>query len=162
MPIKPLPIAINATLLKDNMTPISRRNFLKIAATSLLTASGAVGLGGLLRFIAYQSEQAPAIEFDLGPAANYPIGSRTIHPNIPAVLIHTESGFSAISLVCTHLGCTVETKDSGFSCPCHGSTYSKEGRLLSGPAVEDLDVWPVELKDNGRLLVRKTIVQPRG
>jgi len=135
------------------MSKINRRDFLKITATSLLTTSGLLGLGGLLRFMAYPTQPAAVTEFDLGPASNYPLGSRTLLPQIPALLIHNESGFSALSLVCTHLGCTVETKDDGFACPCHGSMYAQDGRLLSGPAVKGLPKLRIEKTTGEKLVV---------
>lgn len=126
------------------MPKIYRRDFLKLSTTGLLTASGLLGLGALFRFMGYESESAAKTEFDLGEASAYPVGSRTIFPDIPAVLIHTESGFKAISLVCTHLGCTVEQEADGFSCPCHGSLYSGEGIVLRGPAQKPLPALRLE------------------
>ena len=46
---------------------------------------------------------------------------------------------AAVSLRCTHLGCTLrpDGKD-GLACPCHGSRFDARGRLQSGPAGSDL------------------------
>jgi cytochrome b6-f complex iron-sulfur subunit len=135
------------------MSKINRRDFLKITATGFLATSGLLGLGGLLRFMAHPTQQAAVTKFDLGPASNYPIGSRTLLPHIPALLIHTESGFSALSLVCTHLGCTVEAKEDGFVCPCHGSSYANDGSLLTGPAVKGLPKLRIERTTGEKLIL---------
>ena len=42
--------------------------------------------------------------------------------------------FYALSLVCTHLGCTVEVGAEELSCPCHGSRFDVRGHVLAGPA----------------------------
>lgn len=55
----------------------------------------------------------------------------------------------ALSLRCTHLGCTVRpsTDESELECPCHGSRFSfmegRPGGVLQGPASEDLDAVEV-------------------
>lgn len=48
--------------------------------------------------------------------------------------------------ICTHLGCiptirkSIDTKEDGWLCACHGSKYDASGRILSGPAPRNLDV----------------------
>lgn len=146
-------IAIPAIRSNADMSELSRRDFLKLVTTSLLTISGALGVGALFRFLDYQTEPPVKTEFDLGPASNYPIGSRSLIPDAPAVLIHNQNGFAALSLVCTHLGCTVEQKGDGFACPCHGSHYDENGKVLRGPAQQPLRVLHVEVNPNGNLVL---------
>lgn len=135
------------------MTAASRRDFLKLARNGFLWLSAALGLGGLLHFLAYEPNPALKTEFDLGPAANYPSGSRTLIPEIPAVLFHTEPGFSALSLTCTHLGCTVEQGVDSFVCPCHGSVFDADGKLLHGPAGKPLASLRFVTSEDGRLIL---------
>jgi Rieske Fe-S protein len=67
------------------------------------------------------------------------------------VLLHTDNGFSALSLVCTHLGCTVEDHTQEFVCPCHGSRFDKDGNVTHGPAEKRLNTLRVEVTDEGNL-----------
>jgi cytochrome b6-f complex iron-sulfur subunit len=138
------------------MSELSRRDFLKLASQCLLALSGLVGLGMLFRYFDYQTEPPPQNDFDLGPASNYAPGSRSLRPEIPAVVIRTSSGFTALSLVCTHLGCTVESKPDGFTCPCHGSRFDPQGNVLRGPAAKPLNPLRTEITYDGKLHVYTT------
>ncbi len=133
------------------MSSISRRDFLKLASTAILTASGLLGLGGLIRFLDTQTDPAPPTDFDLGLATDYAIGARILRPEIPAVVIRSTSGFSALSLVCTHLGCTVESKQDGFACPCHGSRFDLQGKVTRGPAGKPLNSLRTGITSDGKL-----------
>jgi carotenoid phi-ring synthase / carotenoid chi-ring synthase len=56
-------------------------------------------------------------------------------------------GKEAISLSCTHQGCTVQKQNDGqFHCPCHGAVFDTEGRVVSGPAQRDLPRFKVVAK----------------
>lgn len=135
------------------MTQISRRDFLKLARDGFLYLSGALVTGGLMHFLSYAPEPEQKTVFELGSADQYPIGSRTSIPEIPALLIHNESGFTALSLTCTHLGCTLEAGPTGFKCPCHNSAFNEEGNVVHGPAVKPLRALRIEITETGNLVV---------
>jgi cytochrome b6-f complex iron-sulfur subunit len=133
------------------MKNLSRRDFLKLTTNSLLALAGLLGLGELIRYLSYQYDPTPPSEFDIGPAMDYPLNSRTILAHIPAILIHDKKGLRAISLACTHLGCTIEQRNFGFECPCHSSRYDINGKVLKGPANKDLRKLRVAESADGNL-----------
>jgi Rieske Fe-S protein len=57
-------------------------------------------------------------------------------------IIHT------VSAVCTHLGCLVNwnSAEKSWDCPCHGARYDCQGKILQGPAVQDLAVISSKVK----------------
>jgi glycine/D-amino acid oxidase-like deaminating enzyme/nitrite reductase/ring-hydroxylating ferredoxin subunit len=62
-----------------------------------------------------------------------------------AVYRNNNGALSALSPVCTHLGCLVHwnTSEKSWDCPCHGSRYDPHGRVLNGPAVAALVAMPL-------------------
>lgn len=58
------------------------------------------------------------------------------------------------SPLCTHLGCGYhwDSGDREFKCPCHGSVFDINGKVLAGPAPRPLDTLPAKI-ENGRLFV---------
>ncbi|HET6846280.1 MAG TPA: Rieske (2Fe-2S) protein, partial [Anaerolineales bacterium] len=83
----------------------------------------------------------------------FPVGSRTRVGKIPAVVVRDQSGFTALSLQCTHLGCTVEDAKGDFECPCHGSRYDSDGNVTRGPAARPLPRLRTEVNADGHLIV---------
>ena len=61
----------------------------------------------------------------------------------PVFLRPDGAGYRALSLRCTHKGCTVRPSGGELECPCHGSRFDLAGTVLEGPASEDLE--PVEV-----------------
>jgi len=64
------------------------------------------------------------------------------------VLQPTAGQFAALSAICTHTGCTVAWTGTGFNCPCHGSKFDAEGKVLQGPAARPLPGVPVRVEGN--------------
>jgi nitrite reductase/ring-hydroxylating ferredoxin subunit len=53
---------------------------------------------------------------------------------------HEDGTLDVVSSTCTHLGCQVKwnAAETSWDCPCHGSRFAPDGRVLQGPAVADL------------------------
>lgn len=74
---------------------------------------------------------------DLGPGEAAVEGG----PLSPIAAYRDDAGtLHKVSAVCTHLGCVVRWNNAErtWDCPCHGSRFDFEGRVIQGPAVKDL------------------------
>jgi menaquinol-cytochrome c reductase iron-sulfur subunit len=60
-----------------------------------------------------------------------------------------------LSSICPHLGCTVPWvgAKNEFICPCHGATFSPDGKRVSGPSLRGMDELESQVQD-GQLMVR--------
>lgn len=143
----------NAEPDKHTTQLLPRRDFLTLAWKSLLSLTGLLGLGGIVQYFSYQPYPSPPTAFDLGLPEDYPLGTRARIPDAQAVLQHGADGLQAYSLVCTHLGCTVDLAKEGFSCPCHGSIFDLTGSVQHGPATLPLRQLRLEVNDQGRLIL---------
>ena len=126
---------------------------MKIGTRLLLWLAGALGLGILARYFSHIPDQGPPSSFDLGSIEDLPDERQTIYPEIPAVLFRNGNNFRAMSLRCTHLGCTLEEEGDQYICPCHGSVFSSAGAAIKGPALEDLPEIKIEISEEGHLIM---------
>jgi glycine/D-amino acid oxidase-like deaminating enzyme/nitrite reductase/ring-hydroxylating ferredoxin subunit len=68
-------------------------------------------------------------------------GAVVKHDGVPSACYRDRNGaLHAVSSTCTHLRCQVafNTAERTWDCPCHGSRFDVDGRVLEGPAVHDL------------------------
>ena len=98
-----------------------------------------------------------ANRFRIGRSDAFPEGSTRIIPDRNIHVISEKRGIAAISLICTHLGCTVSWDDAygRFLCPCHGSMFARNGKVLKGAAPRPLEWLKVAITGDGRILVDK-------
>ena len=56
-----------------------------------------------------------------------------------------DGGLLALSLKCSHLGCSVSWDESKnrFICPCHASEFAMNGNVINPPAPRALDYFPI-------------------
>jgi len=118
--------------------PQSRRKFIK--TLTLLLASGAL----LVRYLTPRTSGQRRV-LASAAAADVPPGGALVFRDERVALLKDDSGFYALSLVCTHLGCTVIVSEDALSCPCHGSRFDSQGKVLKGPASRSLERFKVEL-----------------
>ena len=54
-----------------------------------------------------------------------------------------------LNAICTHLGCVVpwNNAENKFMCPCHGSQYAPNGKVVRGPAPLPLALAHTDVKE---------------
>ncbi len=136
-------------------TQVKRRDFMQLAFgwCSALFALGASAVAGA-RYIVPNVLYEPDQRFKGQKPEDYPEGT-TFLSDIRVFLIRKGNSFRAVSAICTHLGCTVNrgADGHGFHCPCHGSQFSDNGEVTSGPAPRPLSWLLVSLSRDGRLII---------
>jgi len=135
----------------------SRRNFVELtlgwlAATFAVAASSVAAVKFLTPNVLYE----PSLRFKAGRPADYADGSVTFLEDERVFIVRRGNTFQCLSAICTHLGCTVNRTGQGYHCPCHGSVFNDQGRVLSGPAPRPLEWFLVTLSKDNRLVVDKT------
>jgi Rieske Fe-S protein len=72
----------------------------------------------------------------------------TSEKTVALVVKQSDDAIVAFSPQCPHLGCAVHwvAKQNEFLCPCHASTFSIEGQVLSGPAQRSLDRFEAKVE----------------
>jgi Rieske Fe-S protein len=124
---------------------------------------GWVALGELLIFTVsmlrpgkkFQKENPGSYIKIAGNVEDFAISSVTADRVNKYFLIRSEDGgFLALSLTCSHLGCSVlwEEGKKQFICPCHSSSFDKHGIVINSPAPRPLDYFPVSI-NSGKVMI---------
>lgn len=114
---------------------MNRREALELLVTLPILA----GCGGGYRSFAVK-EEGDLLIVDI---ANFPqAGIATVRSKrfaFPIYVFRESNGtFSAFLAECTHKGCELQLEGSVMVCPCHGSEFAANGRVLNGPATQNL------------------------
>ena len=132
--------------------PISRRDYLGVAGVGSATAAVAFSVVGMMRLPKPRVLPDVSSVVRLGKPSMYLPGTIAMLPEENVCVIATDEGISAVSLVCTHLGCIVKRAGDGFDCPCHGSKFDSNGEVVAGPAPRGLPWLAVSQAPDGTLL----------
>jgi nitrite reductase/ring-hydroxylating ferredoxin subunit len=129
-----------------------RREFFLVgcAAVGLASAGFVVNT---LRYLVPTVLYEPPARFTIGDPGHFPPGSVTFLEDRRLFLFNGPDGFYTVSSVCTHLGCNVKRTGAGFECPCHGSRFDENGRVVRGPAPAPLAWFGLSLSPRGELIV---------
>jgi cytochrome b6-f complex iron-sulfur subunit len=130
----------------------SRRQFIQLGIGVVGAAWAGTAVQSRL-FPAASSAEAKPVEF---PLSELPVGGvRSLnYGSTPVLVVRTPESIRAFSLICTHLGCTVQWEDGPkeFYCPCHDGRFDQFGEVLAGPPPLPLEQIAVAL-DGDRVIV---------
>jgi len=137
----------------------SRREFLnklwKGLGVVVVIEFAAVFFGFLFSNKSEDENQKTKQLFDAGNINSFQKNSVTVFRGGRFYLVRLDDGgFLALSLRCTHLGCSIEWEEdkNRFICPCHASAFEINGNVQNPPAPSALDYFPV-LIQNGKVMV---------
>lgn len=139
----------------------NRRNFIKNAGKLIILSPlvGKITNGGSLLAALNSENTAPSIVGNkpkIINLADYPslnkIGGYEMISSKVIVIRVSESKFVALNITCTHKKCEVEFDGTKFECPCHGSEFSKTGKVLNGPAKKNLISYKTEYNSEDNTL----------
>lgn len=141
----------------DNDPLMSRRSFLALMGTGVcLVGVGFLVNASMLGFLYPNAMKEPPSIFPIGRPEEILSRDGKVFNSKYKIFIETESGKVRVqTAVCTHLGCTVNMVDTGYKCPCHGSTYDRHGLNTGGPAPLPLVYYKVFKGASGELMVDK-------
>lgn len=130
-------------------------------ARAIERKGGKIITGVNVKKICVQSGKIDSLEYQHGDIDNVPFWverseSREVEGDIEYYgagdRVFAASGGEAISLACTHQGCTVQlAEDDKFHCPCHGSVFDRQGKVLKGPATKNLPRLQVVQRQEDKL-----------
>jgi cytochrome b6-f complex iron-sulfur subunit len=77
-----------------------------------------------------------------------------------AIARESDTRFVAMRALCTHMTCTLRYNQLNVTldCPCHGSSFEIDGRVITGPAVRPLTMLATEF--DGQTETLGILLQP--
>jgi len=143
---------------EDQDPMISRRSFLALMGVGACALGvGALTGASMLGFLYPNAMKVPPSVFSIGRAEEILSRDGKMFSPKQKVFIETKEGKVRVqTAVCTHLGCTVNLVETGYACPCHGSTYDRYGRNTGGPAPLPLVYYQVFKGASGEIMVDKS------
>ncbi len=137
----------------SNDPNMNRRDFLEKTAIGSLIGAGVMAFLGTINLPLPKVLNEPPSVFKIGFPADYQINTYKLIQERSVFILRSAEGMRALSAICTHLGCIVKQVPDGFNCPCHGSKFDADGKVLGGPAPKALEWLKVDLSPDGQLTV---------
>jgi Rieske Fe-S protein len=126
---------------------ISRKDFLKSLTWLITLPFVLIGVMAVKRDSELTQEKIIRIPIDISEGV-------TFHDDV--ILVKEKSQIRFLSSKCTHLGCRINSiENDKLICPCHGSSFSLNGKNIKGPANSALAVLDYSVDEgNGEYVVK--------
>ncbi len=138
----------------------SRRNVLGVGGWLAILGALQAGAAALVALLFPRVLFEPPTSFKAGKPGVFTVGevNESFMKSQRVWIVREDTGFYALSGICTHLGCTPRWlgPENKFKCPCHGSGFRKDGTNFEGPAPRPLERVKVEIVD-GQLVIDKAV-----
>lgn len=125
-------------VMKNKGYLMQRRKFVKVCSLSTLGLLAGCKTNTVKTLTVVNDQNEAVVKLsDFAQAQHVVID----HPDsrYSVAIFRSEQGEYVASLMeCTHQSCQLGVVENRYVCPCHGSQFNSSGRLIKGPAEEDL------------------------
>ncbi len=159
----------NSDIEQPEQISDSRRGFLKLVVGALTFLSGLVIGIPFIRAVINSASLQKLSYTEVGDVGSLSIGQpqdmnfrvRVTDAYLQQevtrsvwVIKNSPADLTVFSPICTHLGCHFKwnPQTRHFECPCHGSVWTIDGKVIGGPAPRPLATLPYKI-ENGKLYV---------
>jgi cytochrome b6-f complex iron-sulfur subunit len=143
-----------------------RRGFIKNCG---IVCSGALGISAILQScgslnyfaqstivnnsIAVNKSEFVSLKDGKGKSRNFVL-IKTEKLQFP-IFLHknSETEYAAFLMQCTHKGCELQPQGEFLICPCHGSEFDSNGKVLNPPADQNLQQF-ITTTDNNTIYIQ--------
>lgn len=133
------------------MTQLTRRTFVATAAGAAACACLAGCASGP------SADWTGPTYFDLGTGADIKEGVDSRWATSGGFfLVREGSKLYAVSSMCSHKACPLAAKPAELICDCHGSRFTRQGDVLTGPATRPLAHFGISRGPTGSIRVDRT------
>jgi Rieske Fe-S protein len=116
---------------------ISRR----IITKSIILLLGSILLYKILKVNVFRQKKQITVKLK-----DVPAGGGIVLREQRAAIVKLNNAIEVYSLVCPHLGCTINLTEELFKCPCHGSEFDLNGIVIKGPANKNLKILTYKIE----------------
>ena len=128
----------------QQMGNVGRRSFLRLAVAGAIAFFVLLWNRLILDHLELKKQETRILPYN---------ENKTVSFDGNYLVVNYEEKTTVFSAHCTHLGCLINKKeDDRLVCPCHGSEYDLNGKVVKGPAWKNLEIIPFKITSDGNHL----------